>query len=314
MKNIFIKVLSILAIGYGMTSCLDGDPQNTPYGGSPTLVEMTYISPTSANINSGLQYFSAQTLLLNPAHDADTITFAATVQGSFDEDVNVTLKVDQSRLADNKKNDALDYTLMTENTQYQFLSKTGVIHPGTAPYTEFKVVFFPKNIDFTKSYMLPVSVTNDKDVLLSSNFGTLYFHVIGNPLAGLYSWKFSRYDTPDGSGPLSSFSFDFGNATYNPAVFIPSDPTTITTLTGYAGEAYYYIITFDDDGAGHLTNFKAVIDPATVNGAWKDSNIVITDDPVITVSPDYTSIKIHYHVKSGASALDRDITDEYIKL
>lgn len=291
-----------------MTSCLDGDQQNTPYGGSPTIVEMSYILPTSANLNSGLQFFSGQTLLLNPGHTADTITFGATVQGSFTEDVNVTIGVNKNKIADNKPNDHLDYALMTEGTQYKLLSTTGTIHPGRTPYVTFQVVFFPPNIDFTKSFILPIDVTNDKGITISSNFGTVYFHIIGNPLAGLYDWKFTRYDNATGTGsPNANLSFDFGEN--GDGVFLPDDPTTIETTTGYV--AGTYIITFDDDGKGTLSNFKAVIDPDLVNGDWKDQGISITTDPKITVSPDYKTISIHFQVRNSVGP--RDLTDVYVK-
>jgi hypothetical protein len=308
-KNLIISALSILAIGFGTTSCLDGDQQNTPYNGSPTIVEMSYILPTSANLNSGLQFFAGQTLLLNPGHTADTITFGATVQGQFTEDVNVTISVNKDRVADNKVNDHLDYTLLTEGTQYKLITTpTQTVHPGRTPFVEYQVVFFPQNIDFTKSFILPISVTNDKDLTVSSNFGTVYFHIIGNPIAGLYDWKFTRYDNATGTGPIrADLSWNFGEN--GDAVFLPDDPTTIETTTGYVGGTY--IITFDDDGAGHLTNFKAVIDPDLVNGDWKDQGISITSDPTITVTPDYKSIKIHFQVRNSSGP--RDLTDEYEK-
>src|SRR5689334_17826988 len=101
-KNIIAKILSIAAIGYGMTSCLDGNQMNTPPGGSPNLVEMSYVSPGGTLINSGLPYFPAQALILGPADEADTVTFQVAVQGgNVDRDVTVTLKLTPDNALDN---------------------------------------------------------------------------------------------------------------------------------------------------------------------------------------------------------------------
>jgi len=302
-KNIIFSALSILGLGFGMTSCLlEGDDMNTPPGASPAIVEMSYVIPGGNNINSGLQFFSSQTLLLNPGDDSDTITFAATVQGQFNDDVNVTIKVDQTKLADNNANDHLDYGLMPSN-QFKLLSTTGVISPGRTPYVEFKVVFYPPNIDFTKNVMLPITVSNDRDLTLSSNFGTVYFHIIGNPIAGLYNREFIRYPTPD---PASTDSPDIhNNAT---VVFAPQDPTTINAPTGYFDHAPY-VITFDDDGThtapGGLTNFKAVLDPDWLADNWTTQGIEVTEGPTITVSTDYTTYTLKYKTKT------RNVTDIY---
>jgi hypothetical protein len=185
-KNIFIKALSFLAVGYGMASCLDGDPMNTPPGASPPLVEMSYVLSGGTQLNSGLTRFPQQALLLGPADEADTITFAVAVQGNVDRDVNVTLQLDNNAINDNLANDGVQYEVWPTD-EYQLLSTSATIPQGKN-YAEFKVVFFPPKINFAKSYMLPITATNDAGYVVSSNFGKLYFHQIGNAIAGLYNW------------------------------------------------------------------------------------------------------------------------------
>jgi hypothetical protein len=302
-KNIFIKALSVLALGFGMTSCLlEGDDMNTPPGASSPILEMSYNIDGGNNINTGLQFFSSQALLLNPGDATDTINFAATVQGNFSEDVNVSINVNPAAIADNHANDGLNYALMND-THYKLLNTTGVIHPGRTPYVEFRVVFYPKNIDFTKSFILPITVTNSAGITVSSNFSTVYFHIIGNPIAGLYKWEFIRIPTADGSGPADT------HFTGHQGVFLPIDPTSVHTNTGYY-DGGPYIISFDDDGAGNLTNFKAVIDPTAV-AAWTAAGIAITQDPTITVTSDLKSFTIHYRVLGGNGP--RDVTDIFTK-
>ena len=41
-----------------------------------------------------------------------------------------------------------------------------------------------------KNYMLPISITTaPAGSTISTNFKTIYYHLIGNPIAGLYNWE-----------------------------------------------------------------------------------------------------------------------------
>lgn len=302
--RIFINILLALVIGYGLTSCLEGDEMNTPPGGSPPIVEMSYVSEGGTLFNSGLEprFFAAQALLLSPAAERDTVHFAVTiqgVQGGVTDDVNVTLQVDPNSVLDNIANDKVEYSLMPSD-QYQLTQTTATIPAGQS-YVEFELIFFPSKMDFTKSTMLPITATNDAGMPTSSNYGKLYFHVIGNPIAGLYTWQFIRYSDPGATGSPDATSFEGETA-----VFSPVDPTTINVPTGYYDHANY-IITFDNDGSGNLTNFKAVLDPVWLAANWDSAGIQVATGPTITVSPDYTTFTIKY------TTLTRNVTDIYVR-
>jgi hypothetical protein len=64
---------------------------------------------------------------------------------------------------------------------------------------------------------------------MSNNQNTIYYHAIGNPLAGGYSWDFYRWNSvADTTGPPNStVSLD------QPATASPVDPTTILLPEGY---------------------------------------------------------------------------------
>src|SRR5687767_3518079 len=155
--NITAKIFCALFLGCTVMSCLDGDEMNTPPGGSPSLVAMTYVSPGGTLFNSGLRYFGAQALLLSPADEADTVTFAVTIQGPVDRDVTVTLQVRPEAALDNLASDGVEYTMMTD-AQYDLLSTTAVIPQGET-YAEFQAVFYPPNMDFSESTILPITAT-----------------------------------------------------------------------------------------------------------------------------------------------------------
>jgi len=298
-KNIFIKALSFLAVGYGMASCLDGDPMNTPPGASPPLVEMSYVLSGGTQLNSGLTRFPQQALLLGPADEADTITFAVTVQGNVDRDVNVTLQLDPNAI--NDATDGVEYAYWPAD-EFQLLNTTATIPQGKN-YAEFQIVFFPPKIDFAKSYMLPITATNDAGYVTSSNFGKLYFHQIGNAIAGVYTWDFIRCSDPACSaGPDGQTKY--GRTT----VLAPQDPTTVTVPTGYFSQPNY-IITFKQDADGTLHDFRAILDPVALAADWDTNNppIVVASGPTILAENNNTKFTLHYTTGT------RNVTDIFTK-
>ena len=66
---------------------------------------------------------------------------------------------------------------------------------------QFMVIYYPAKIDPTKSYMLPITLTDASGITISGNLATIYFHIIGNLLAGSYSQEWIRYNTATQTPP-----------------------------------------------------------------------------------------------------------------
>jgi len=298
--NNYIKFVAFAMSAFVFTSCLEGYDSNTPPNQQP-FVMITNNPNGGTLVNSGLRYFASQALLLNPTVVNDTMTFAVTVQGmaKADRDINVTLSTPEDALDDYIATDGIAYAMMPSNA-YNLLSTTGTIPKGKS-YVEFQVVFHPSVIDLKKNYMLPISIaSNDANLPIASNYRAIYYHSIGNPIAGLYSWEFIRYSTPAGTG--SPDIHTFGDAT-----FAPSNGTTVTGFhTGYYTTPNY-IVTFDDDGNGNLTNFKAILDPAALAADWDPAGIAVATGPTITTNATFTKFTIKY------TTLTRNVTDIYTK-
>ncbi|HEX8041266.1 MAG TPA: DUF1735 domain-containing protein [Chryseosolibacter sp.] len=297
--NITIKLMIFFLGAFAFTSCLEGDEMNTPPDGSKAILEMTNNSKGGTLVNSGIRYFGNQALLLNPTVDNDTMTFAVTLQGvaSYDKDINVTLVTPSEALDDYYYSDSIVYQMMP-STGYTMLSTTGVIPKGQS-YAEFKVVFHPSQINLGENYMLPITATNDANLPISSNYGYVYYHSIGNPIAGPYSWEFIRYSDPAATGSPDATSFS-GEST----VFAPINPTTVTVPTGYYTQPNY-IISFKNTN-GVLSNFTVKIDPDAIKD-WATAGVVVATGPTILVENNNTKFTIKY------TTLTRNCTDIYIR-
>src|SRR5690242_2948208 len=152
--NIIAKLMCVLVAGAMFTSCLEGDEMNTPPGAGTAMIEMSYVSqtpPIGTTLNTGLRFFGGQSILMSPAVEADTITFAVTTQGPVNQDVNVTLELAPEHALDNIGNDGLEYTMLAPN-QATLLSTTATIPKGER-FAEFQLVFYPPNIDFTANWI-----------------------------------------------------------------------------------------------------------------------------------------------------------------
>jgi len=214
MKKISILTVCIAAL---LTGCLKDDAP----------VDFGQIKPTVMLINSGLGYFSSAALIF--ASDTLTVPFQVNLasQDRFSKDITVELGVDDQAISDYNAKGGIQYEKMADSS-YSFPTSSVTIAAGQRVVTVY-VTFYKHTFDPSKSYMLPISITSADGTDLSSNFNTMYFHVIGNPLAGSYSWDFYRWnDAADTTGPPNSTVFEGEDAVGGPV-----DATTILLPEGY---------------------------------------------------------------------------------
>ena len=307
MKEIKIKKLfAFLMVAMTMASCLKEGAKNidteNPTG---SIVTLQFIENGSGStINSGMQYFSGGALTYPGYHESDTATFNVNLAGptTLTSDLTVTVGVDATKVLDNIKGDAIDYTLMPDSL-YKFMSKTAVIKAGQR-IASLKIVFYPSKIDVTKSYNLPVVIKDAGGKTISGNFGVIHFHVIGNPIAGAYNWDYIRINNQAGTGSPAGGTF-FGEH----VVFSPVNPTSVKVPKGYYVQPNF-LLSFKNTN-GVLSDFKAVIAPDEIEGAYTNNGITVVTQPVVTVSSDLKTIVIKHVVFNGAAY--RNNTDTYYK-
>jgi hypothetical protein len=303
MKRISIAITSLLALS--LASCLKDKP-NTDF----TSTQSQYVAEIStSNINStpnapsgGLQYFSGATLSFIGAADLDTVWFTVNIASDYpaNKDIPVTLAVDNQALANyNAGGPPTTFTLFPDST-FSMPAKTGTIKAGQRLDT-FYVIFNTLKIDPTQSYMLPISITSAPGTIISGNMGTIYFHVVGNPLAGVYTWNYTRWNASDTTGANSGHS-----VTTQP--FVPVTATQVEVHSGYYQQIRYEI-SFTNNG-GTLSNFDVEFNKDDV--AYTESlgvQIVETKPTVIVLDAVHKSFEFMYHASTGSGP--RTVVDKY---
>ncbi len=276
-KIIFsLAFVSILTL----TSCLkEHDVNVSTEDTTPTFVDLQFLKDGGTTINSGLQYFSGAALTYSPDEESVTETFNVSVNGAdqLKSDLAVTLGVDPGRALDNIAGDNIEYEVMPDSIY--MLNTTSVVIPAGQRVVTAQVTFYPSKVDATHSYILPVTITNASGRTISGNFGTIYFHIIGNPLAGVYDVVGTRYNYDGLSG------FDGGTipntyigtaASPSPKLASPNSTTQFTLdFANLGGNGYHYVIDYDEatqtidvsgdflDAVSQFTVWEQTYDPAT---------------------------------------------------
>jgi uncharacterized protein DUF1735 len=283
MKKIFIIAVSIIALG--LTGCLKDKFGTDLYATGGPILEFEYPQGgAGVDIGAGLEYFGGCALPYPPSDLSDTtfviINLAST--NTLGKDISTTVAPDNNALLDNFSNDSITYVAMPDS-DYTILNPTGTIKAGTRQDTVY-IVFYPSKIDPTKNYGLPLTVTDGQGVTISGNFGHVYIHTIGNPLAGVYTVAGARDNYNGGSGwtgppapiPAPASSTDLG-AAIGSEIASPDNTTTIElgySNLGSSGDNL--VITYDPTGPsisvtgnatllGGVSNFKVYVATITLD-------------------------------------------------
>lgn len=309
-----IKILSIITFAISATGCLKDKP-NSDFSNLAPVAEISSGSLSSANSPiSGLDYFNAATLPYIGADTTYEVTFNVNITGEFPpaKDVTVTLGVDDAkRMAYNSNLAPADQFVLPADSNYSFAVKTAVIKAGTR-LTKFSVTFYPQTLDPSKSYMLPLTITDASGLLISGNLSTVYLHIIGNPLAGVYNWDWKRYNAADTLGEPNGASFTGGSAT-----FVPDNANTIEIQSGYAdqnGTDIHYVLSFTNT-AGVFSDFKVKLNPTDVTEHLTGPTIgalSYTDATILIADGVNKHFKFTYAVVNSAGA-SRTFIDEFYK-
>lgn len=296
MKRLFL-FLSIIAVT--LSSCLKDTP-NVDFSTLKPVVEISSANFTSTpnTLASGLENFGNAGLIFAIMDSNVTFNINYADVNPPKSDVSVSIGVNDAARNAYNANSAVQFQPFPAGT-FSLASNSVTIHAGTRIAT-VTVHFRPSLIDPTQSYMLPLTITDASGNTISGNFNTIYLHQIGNPIAGSYSWDFTRYNNAQGTGTPSSLSFIGGNTT-----FIPTSPTNIEVRSGYYNQPRYEVSFTNNNGV--LSNFQVSLNADDVK-YMNDNGITIVSGPTI-LAADPVNHVFEFQYTTNA----RYIIDKYYK-
>ena len=259
---------------------------------------------------SGLAGFSKAALLFDGGDASDTayfrINYAATNVAATD--VTVTLGFDAAALAAYNAafpNPANPYVKMPDSI-YKFTQTSVVIKAGQNYSDLVKLTVYPNKVDPSKNFMLPISITATTSGGISGNFGTIYYHFIGNPLAGPYQDYGVRWSMT-GSVPWTGPAAGLGLATA-PGVpcVIPPAPYACGVFTFTFNRVDVFAPVDGQTVSGTMGN---VPDPSGGSAVWLvtgDASFAnITVDVASTFRAGYSNIDLYTRAYVPPSATQK---------
>ena len=274
----------ILFFVAGFTSCVkDRNPGATDFSNLQPLLEIRDNISGVGN-DAGLSNFSRATLHLLPADSTDTLNFYVNLASvnTLDKDLAVTVDINPAALTayNGDPSHTVQFEMMPDSV-YSLGTKTFTI-PAGQRVAMVPVILYPNKIDPTKSYMLPLGIMQGQGVNISANYGTIYYHTIGNPYAGNYTVVGTRTNyTGAASGGVIAGVVDL--ASTGPKSASPESPTVVDITYANFDPSSFYIITFDPvtqtitdatvnaDFTSTVSNFG--VDFATYDAATKTIHI-----------------------------------------
>jgi hypothetical protein len=201
----------------------------------------------------------------------------------FDNDVTVTIAVDAAAVATyNAAVPPGELTFLVAPTaSYSFPTTTALIKKGNTMSEPFTIDFKPNMLNPALSYMLPLTISGvagaPADVVKAPGTGTALLHVIGNVLAGKYTWRYRRWQSGDTTtAPLQ----DLVNTTNLSPLSASKLLTRCTYVESFIDGGGGIILNFTETG-GVLSNFSLSY-PATTTAGITGGGFTLAVAPKFT--------------------------------
>lgn len=269
MKIRYIKLMflsaALIALA-GLNSCVKSR------GGLET--DFTDIQDFVIFQNGGLVNFAAASITAGTSAP-DTIKLNAIItlasKNVATTPITVTIGVDDAQRINYNGANGTSYIPFPSNL-YKIITPTVTIPAGQS-YATVSVQVYARNADAALSYLLPLTITDASGKNLSGNLNTLYYHIIGNPLAGPYTVTGTRYNYTGNvswAGPPNPVPAGYATpvTTFNETDIANAiDSKTVQVIMGnvpepapLGGSAYYYVTgnaSFSSISYNFTSNFQA---------------------------------------------------------
>jgi hypothetical protein len=299
-RNNYIRILKLalpaLLVVFVGTSCVKSVSGRTDFED---------LKPTVLIPEGGLQNFSSSALLYPGFDDVDTaifhLNYAATSTAPQDESITVKYDPDAITAYNATLTNPLDLFNPFPDSIFSFTPGTFIVKKGNNYTDGIPFVVYPSKINPTVNYMYPITISvAPAGSTIATNHMTLYYHLIGNPIAGAYTDVWNRWNDPNKPPGVPNV------VATSTQLFAPVDGTTVSIADFQTG--INYILTFDNDGAGNLSNFAVSIDAASVTAA----GITAGSPTLISADPIAGKYVFTFPYKNSAGA-GRTIIDTYTK-
>jgi Domain of unknown function (DUF1735) len=311
MKKIIFPLITLVAFA---TSCLKDstikDGFDNPVTPATVLIQ-----------DGGLDNFTKAAIVaagqVNPIVLDFNVQYANVDAVPLATDLKVTCFIDDSKRIAYNTNAAASggyvYDLLPDSC-FSFVNKSATI-PAGKNIAGLSLTILPNKVDASKLYMLPIAIKDAQGKVLAANFSTIYFHIIGNPLAGTYSVVGTRYncsvagDQSYSGGPIPS---NFAPAAIpSPKVLGPVSPTVTSTyvanLSAGTNRDYYFDI---NPAATTLQNIDVTFTQSFADGISNIRFLTKTYDPVTKK----ITLLWTYNNQPGGVGSDRIISEIMTKL
>ena len=244
----YIKITTQATLLFCLIYCFSACVKSR-YGGT----DFSTLQPVVLIPEGGLSAFGSQALLFPGTDAVDTayfhVNYAAT--GVAPEDETITLAIDPAALASYNGSNTAQYTIFPDSI-FSFTSTTVTVKKGNNYSDAIPLIVFPSKVDPSLNLMLPITIkVAPKGSTISSNFSTIYFHLIGNPLAGPYNVVGTRYSYPGTiawSGPPAAIPAGYSSTVNLDGVKVAAPDNSVTVELPFAnlggnGAQYVYKVT-----------------------------------------------------------------------
>jgi len=293
-----IKLNSIFKIGFlAILVAIAGTACVKSYSGD---TDFSKITPTVMIPDGGMQNFSSNAILFPPTDASDTAWFYLNYAAAdvAPQDEVITIAFDQNALDAYNALGGNQYAKFPDSI-FSFTTTTVTVKKGNNYSAKVPLVIYPDQVDLLENYMFPITITAaPAGSTISSNFKTIYYHLIGNPIAGLYTQEWIRYNNADGSG-TPAYDLDL-----SPGVFAPIDGFNINVQSGTGP---IYNLSFADT-AGVLSNFQVSFVAGSI-----PAGLTITGGPTIVTADATTGTYIFNFTYNNSAGSPRNITDKFGK-
>ena len=309
--NKWIGILTGLILLVNLNSCIKdkGYALETDFSSLQDHVDI---------VGSGLTNFTSASIGFNNG-DTTTVTLTITLASVNlpSAPVKVTIGVDAAQVASYNAANGTDYVIAP--TDIYSIATTSLTIPAGQQYVQTTVSFYKDSVDPATSYMLPISITDASGKLLTGNLNTMYYHIIGNPLAGNYLQDFHRWNGTTDTTTAPNSSNYYGN----PIVISPVSATSLLLPEDYiqtfVGSANGVTLSFSNN-AGVLSNFSVFLDAATQSGLTTGGFKVMTAPVLVqaTVVGDQSThyagstFRIYTVLQNSTPAI-RTLIDQFVK-